>query len=163
MDYHRDELKKVAREALAAARENLRKHGHVQPVGLVFHQDGLTHVFQFTFQSIEEKRASQEAFRQVLRKVRARAAVVVTESWLKMETEMPPDLTRSIADDPTRKEAIVIAAVSRQARSMIIQVFRRDSSGKVRFDSPMEPESPFEWWSEWLDGVWPEREPKWST
>jgi len=163
MDYHRDELKKVAREALAVARENLLKYGHVQPVGLVLHQDGLTHLFQLTFQSIEEKRASQEAFRQVLRKVRARAAVVVTESWLKVETGMRPDFTRSVADDPTRKEAIVIEAVSRQARCMIIQVFGKDPSGKVRFDSTMEPENPFEWWSEWLDGVWSETEAKWST
>lgn len=80
-----------------------------------------------------------------------------------MGTDMHLDLTRSIADDPDREEAIVIEAVSRQAKCMIIQVFRKDPSGKVRFDAPMEPESPFDWWSEWLDGVWPKTEAKWST
>jgi hypothetical protein len=153
MNYNRKELRKAAIEALTVAKDNLRQHGYVQPVGLVFHEPGLTNVFQFTFDGIEEKRASQVAFKQLLAKVEARAAIVVTESWIKMKPDKPLDLTVSISDDPERKEAIVVEAVSPSARLIIIQIFSKDPSGTVKFEAPFEPERPLEWSSEWLDGI----------
>ena len=159
MSYDRTELQKIARKALLAAHENLQTYGRILPIGMVFDEDGLTRLFPFNCEDLQVKRILQEEFKNLLVKVGAKAAVVVTESWLKEETQMPPNLTRSIADDPARKEAIVIEAASSQARYMIIQIFRKDPSGRVRFDPPIEPYFACEVRSEWLDGVWPDRKP----
>lgn len=151
MKYDRKNLLQVARDALAVARQNLQKHGFVEPVGLIFHKGGLSHIYQFKFQNLNEKRVSQEMFRELLIKVRARAAVVVSESWVKTVPHDLSDLTKSIADDPARQEAIIIEAVSDVARIFIMQLFVRNESGTVNFESPFEPDHGFDWISEWLD------------
>ncbi len=154
MNYDRKRLRKLARNVLKVAQANLKRDGFVQPVGLVYTNTGLTEVFQFRYQDLDEKRASQEGFRQLILKMKARAAIIVTESWIKMGPDLPLDLTRSVADMPGRKEAIVIEAASPKANLMIIQVFSKDETGKVHFDTPMEPDHPISWSSEWLSGVW---------
>jgi hypothetical protein len=53
-----------------------------------------------------------------------------------------------------RKEAIVIEAASPKAKCLIIQAFSKDDAGKFLFETPMEPDYPITWSSEWLDGVW---------
>ena len=56
--YDKKKLQEIAREALATAKANLIRDGHVQPCGLVFSSVGLTHIFPFQFRTIEEKRRS---------------------------------------------------------------------------------------------------------
>ena len=152
--YDQKMLQKIARETLATARENLIRDGRLQPCGLVFTSAGMTHVFPVEFRDIQEKRVIQGAFRYLLRQVQAEAAVMVMESWVKMADEdVPLDLSRPVSGMPGRGEAIVIEARSAHGRVMIIQVFRKTRDG-YHFDEPIEPQAPFEWTSEWLDGVW---------
>jgi hypothetical protein len=154
MDYDRKRLRKLAREVLKIAQNNLRRDGYLQPVGLVYTNAGLNQVFQFRCQDLDEKRASQDEFRRLLLKMKARDAIVVTESWIKTGPDLPLDLTRSVADMPGRKEAIVIEAASPKAKCMIIQAFSKGITGKISFETPLEPDHPISWSSEWLDGVW---------
>ena len=79
--------------------------------------------------------------------------MVVMESWIKMATNGPLDLTTPVSDMPGPREAIVIEAASPQGRVMILQMFCKGSEGYA-FDEPVEPQAPIEWASEWLDGVW---------
>jgi hypothetical protein len=154
VNYDRKKLRRIARDVLKIAQGNLRRDGYLRPVGLVYTNAGLAKVFQFRCQDFDQKRASQEGFRQLLHQMKARAAIVVTESWIKMGPDLPLDLTRSIANMPGRKEAIVIEAASAKAKCMIIQVFSKDEGGKIGFETAMEPDHPISWSSEWLDGVW---------
>jgi hypothetical protein len=124
--YNRKKLQKIARETLATARENLIRDGRLQPCGLVFTSAGMAHVFPVEFRDIQEKRVMQGAFRYLLRQVKAKAAVMVMESWVKMaDDDTLLDLSRPVSDMPGRGEAIVIEARSRHGRVMIIQVFRK--------------------------------------
>lgn len=84
MNYDRKRLRKLARDVLKIAQDNLQRDGYLQPVGLVYTNTGLNQVFQFRCRDLDEKRSSQEKFKQVLLQLRARAAIVVTESWLKV-------------------------------------------------------------------------------
>jgi hypothetical protein len=154
MNYDRKKLRRIARDVLNIAQGNLRRDGYLQPIGLVYTKVGLTEVFQFRCQDLDQKRASQEGFRQLLHQTKARAAFVVTESWIKMGPDLPLDLTRSVADMPGRTEAIVIEAASAKAKLMVVQAFSKDNTGKISFETPMEPDHPITWSSEWLDGVW---------
>ena len=156
MNYNRKRLRSLALEVLKIAQENLLRDGYLHPVGLIYTKTGLSQVFQFRCQDLREKRVLQEEFKQLLLQLKARTAIVVTESWLKVRPELPLDLTKSIADRPDRKEAIVIEAASPKAKCMIMQVFTKDEAGKVRFENPTEPDYPISWSSEWLDGVWDE-------
>ena len=163
MHYNRKRLRSLARDMLRIAQENLRRDGDLQPVGLIYTNAGLSQVFPFRCQGLDQKRSSQQEFRKLLLQLKARAAIVVTESWLKVRPELPLDLTRSIADLPDKEEAVVIEAASPKSRYMIMQVFRKDESGKLHFETPMEPDHPITWSSEWLDGIWSERRSEWST
>lgn len=154
MNFDGKRLRKLTRDVLKVAQGNLRRDGYLQPVGLVYTNAGLSEVFQFRYQDLDEKRASQAGFRQLLVKMQARAGIVVTESWLKTAPELPLDLTQSVADMPGRQEVIVIEAASPKAKCMIIQVFSKDETGKIHFETPMEADHPISWSSEWLDGVW---------
>jgi hypothetical protein len=154
MNYDRKKLRRIARDVLKIAQGNLRRDGYLQPVGLVYTKVGLTEVFRFRCHDLDQKRASQEGFRRLLHQMKARAAIVLTESWIKMGPDLPLDLTRSVADMPGRKEAIVIEAASVKAKCMIIQAFTTDNAGRISFEAPMEPDHPITWSSEWLDGVW---------
>ena len=118
------ELQKIARKILITACENLIRDGHLQPISLVFGPEGLTHTIPFEFNSIDEKRAIQQIFRHFLREIHADAAVVVTESWMKMATDGPLDLTRPVFEMPGHQEAIVVEAASAHGSVMIIQVFQ---------------------------------------
>ena len=160
-DWH--ELQYIAHKALIAARKSLQKHGHFEPIGLVFHDGGLSQAFEFSSRSSPDKRISQEVFKRLVVDLNAEAAIVVTESWIKVGPEIPLDRTKSIADDPERTEALVIEAASPHARYLIIQTFAKDASGTVLFDVPIDTNNTFDGWSEWLDGVWPESNPKWSV
>ena len=153
MEYTRENLQLVAHSILEIARKNLQRDGYLSPVGLIFHKDGISQIFQFTFSDVDEKRQSQEAFRDMFKTVGGRAAVIVTESWLKVRSDSPLDPTQSIVDDPDRKEVIVIEAASSLAKVFITQTFARDSEGKIHFEPPFEPEYGFTWHSEWLDGI----------
>lgn len=152
MKYDRENLHRLAHEALGVARENLQKHGFVESVGLIFHKKGLSHVYQFKYKNHDEKRTSQTVFRDLIQTVGARAVIVVTESWVKTAPKNI-DPTKSLEDDPDRKEAIVIEAVSETARIFIMQMFEREGSDSFTFMSPFEPDYRMEWSSEWLDGV----------
>ena len=163
MNYSRKRLRSLARDVLKIAQENLRRDGCLQPVGLVYTNSGLSQVFQFRCRDLDEKRSSQAQFRQLLLELNAKAAIVVTESWLKMAPDQPLDLTRSVADMPGRMECIVIEAGSPKARYMLMQVFTKHDAGTLHFEKPMEPDHPITWSSEWLDGIWPERGPEWLT
>jgi len=163
MTYSRKRLRSLARDVLKIAQQNLRRDGCLQPVGLIYTNAGLSQVFQFRCRNLDEKRASQQEFRQLLIKLNAKAAIVVTESWLKMAPDLPLDLTQSVADMPGRKESIVIEASSPKSRYMVMQVFTKHDAGKLQFEESMEPDHPITWSSEWLDGIWSERKPAWST
>jgi Resolvase, N terminal domain len=76
-------LDRLARDVLELAQANLRREGHLQPVGLIYTGAGLSHVVPFRYEGLDEKRISQNGFKQLLLKLEARAAIVVTESWLK--------------------------------------------------------------------------------
>jgi hypothetical protein len=154
MNYDRKRLRKLALDVLKIAQDNLRRDGYLQPVGFLYTKDGLSRVFQFRCLRLNQKRASQKGFRQLVIQMKARAAIVVTESWLKLGPELPVDLTKSVAEMPGRKEAIVIESASPKARCMIIQVFSKDETGRVHFEDPMKPDHAISWSSEWLDGVW---------
>jgi hypothetical protein len=152
MRYTKEKLQAIVRTVLSAAQVNLKNHGYLQPVGLIFTLVGMSKVFQFKFHDVGQKRASQVAFKKVVKKSEALAVVVVTESWLKMPPDVPVDITQSIADIPGRQEAIVIEAVSGEAKTILIQVFRKEESG-IAFDDPVSVEEPFSWGSEWTDGI----------
>lgn len=151
--YNQKMLQEIARETLATARANLIRDGHLQPCGLVFSSAGLTHIFPFQFANLAQKREIQQAFRYFLRKIHAKAAVIVMESWIKMATDGPLDLTLPVSEMPGSREAIAIEAASRHGKVMIIQVFSKRPDGYV-FEEPVEPQAPIEWHSEWLEGVW---------
>jgi hypothetical protein len=93
MNYGRKKLRRIARDVLNIAQGNLRRDGYLQPVGLADTNAGLTEVFQFRCQDLDQKRASQEGFRRLLHQMKARAAIVLTESWIKMRFDLPLDLT----------------------------------------------------------------------
>ena len=137
---------------LKTAQYNLTKHGYLQPLGLIFTTAGMTNVFEFHFQGTEEKRLSQAAFKKLVADVGALAVVVITESWIKMHPSIPLELDRPVADMPGREESIVIEAVSRKARVILVQVFRKEDSG-ITFDNPTDIGDRYEWASEWTDGL----------
>ncbi|MFC1833554.1 hypothetical protein ACFL2Q_02325 [Thermodesulfobacteriota bacterium] len=152
----KDKLQALGREVLVKAKSNLQRDGHLQPCGLLYSPERLTHTFPFSFGSFDEKRLIQETFRKLITEVRAAAAVVVLESWIKTARNGPLDLTRPVSEMPGRQEAIVVEAASPKARTIIIQVFKKSKSGLV-FEDPFEPDHPFEWNSEWLSGIWQDR------
>ncbi len=154
MKFDKKQLRKLAQDVLELAQANLRDDGYLEPVGLVYTYVGLSRVVPFKYRGLDEKRKSQTEFRRLLVKLKAQAAIVVTESWLKLGPDLPVDLTQSLADLPGRQEAIVIEAASPKAKHIIIQIFSKNETGQVRFETPMEPDHPISWSSEWLDGVW---------
>ncbi|MFC1836708.1 hypothetical protein ACFL2Q_18615 [Thermodesulfobacteriota bacterium] len=154
--YSKERLQALVREVLVTARSNLLRDGHLQPCGLLYSSDPLTHIFPFNFENFEKKRLLQDTLRKLITEVRAAAAVVILESWIKMARNRPLDLTRPVSEMPGRQEAIVVEAASHLARTMIIQVFVKSQSGLV-FEIPFEPDHPLEWNSERLSGIWPDR------
>lgn len=153
--YDGKKLQRIIGEILAVAQDNLTKHGYLQPVGLIYTTTGMTHIFEFKFKGVEQKRQSQQAFKKLVRDVQALAVVVITESWIKMRPKMPLRLDTSVADMPGRQEAIVVEAVSPKARVVCVQVFRKGESG-ISFEEPENIGDRFTWTSEWTDGLWDE-------
>jgi hypothetical protein len=151
--YGKKKLQRIIGEILTVAQDNLRKHGYLRPVGLIYTTAGMTHIFEFKFKGVEQKRQSQQAFKKLVADVQALAVIVVTESWIKMPPDVPVDVTRSVADMPGRQEAIVIEGASPKARVVCVQVFRKGESG-ISFDEPENLGDRFTWTSEWTNGLW---------
>jgi len=158
MLYNKHKLKEIAWTNLRLARKNLQQYGALQCCGLVYNRTGLTHVMAIAFKSIQEKREIQKAFRDFLCKNRARAAAVVIEAWIKQAYEEEElDLAKSVEEMPGHQEAIVIEVRSALACFGILQAFTKHGT-VYKFEEPMVVDHPFSWTSEWLDGVWGERE-----
>jgi len=154
MLYDLDQLRELAWKNLAIARDNLLRDGYVQTCGLVWTDIGLSHIIPIRFESLNEKRRNQEAFRVFLRKSNALAAAVIMETWMKhVDPREPLDPTRSIADLPGRQEAIVIELRSTLACFGLIQVFNRNGRC-FTLEEPIEMNHPAVWVSEWLDQMW---------
>ena len=83
MLYDLDQLRELARTNLAIAQKNLQRDGFVQTCGLVWTHPGLSHIIPMRFESLDEKRRNQEAFRVFLRQSNALAAAVIMEAWIK--------------------------------------------------------------------------------
>jgi len=162
MRYDTEELRKLARRILPRAQTNLRKHGYLEPVGLIVRPDGFIDTVTFQWQTLGEKRKAQRDFQMELLKRNAVAAVIVSETWVKFADDGPLDLsdrTRSVRDMPGRKDAIMVEAGSPCSRVAIVQTFAKLEGGKVSFDDPREF-TPLtgELTSEFLDAIWPVRE-----
>ena len=154
MSYDLDKLRELARANLAIAQENLKRDGFVQTCGLVWTHLGLSHIVSMRFESLDEKRHNQEAFRVFLRQSNALAAAVIMEAWLKQANSIEPlDFTKSIENMPGRQDAIVLELRSALASFGLVQVFCRNGSALI-MEEPIEIDHPTFWTSEWLDGVW---------
>jgi len=153
MIYDKDVLRTLTEFTLKVAKENLVRHGNVAPHALVYDGSGTTRILAFEFEGLEEKRALQAAFRRLLTDGKTRAAIVVQESWMMFPLEGPVDLTRSLADQPGRKEAIVVEARSSLAHICFIQRFIKGPEG-VTFGRRMDLAPPFTISSEWFGTIW---------
>lgn len=153
MIYDRDVLRTLTEFTLKAAKENLVRHGHVAPHALVYAGSGTTRILAFEFEEIEEERALQAAFRRLLSDGKVGAAIVIQESWMMFPLEGPVDLTKSLADQPGRKEAIVVEARSPLAHICFIQPFTKGPEGVI-FGRGMDVAPPFTISSEWFGTIW---------
>ncbi len=154
MLYDLDQLRELALTNLAIAQENLKRDGFVQTIGLVWTSLGLSHVVSMRFESLDEKRRKQEAFRVFLRQSNALAAAVIMEAWIKQASPVEPiDFTESVEDMPGRQDAIVLELRSALACFCLLQVFFLNGS-VLTMKEPVEIDHPTFWTSEWLDGVW---------
>ena len=154
--YHTEMLRSLARDFLKQAKINLRKDGHLVPVGIVFGTEGLVSTNLLEWKDLDEKRLIQSMFRQYLIETRAKAALVINECWIKLHPDQPLDLEQSVKDIPGREEAIVIEARSASGQIVIIQPFEKKNKGRISFKAMTEFDGSNgeDGWSEFLDGVW---------
>jgi|GEM_PF-2353515 len=153
MIYDGDVLRTLTELALKTARQTLIRHGHITPHARVYGGSCTTRILVFEFEDIEEKRALQAAFRRLVSGGKVRAAIVVQESWMMFPLEGPVDLTKSLADQPGRKEAIVVEGRSPLAHICFIQPFTTGPEG-VTLTREMEVAPPFTISSEWFGTIW---------
>ena len=154
MVYLNAQLKEVAMTVMRIAKDNLQKDGFLEACGLIFTTSGLAKTIEFKFKGLKQKRKIQANFRFEVMKLGAVAIIVVMETWFASLPDMPSDLTKSLAEYPRRKEAIVIEASSMiGTRVLMIQPFHREGS-VIAFDEPIIPDKTFSWESEWTSGLW---------
>lgn len=151
-------LKELANKNMAIAEENLRRDGFVQTCGLIYTRDGLSQIVTMQFGTLDEKRLKQEAFRSILRRSEAIAAAVIMEAWIKtFNVQESLDISRSLENMPGRQEAIVIELRSDVSCYGLVKVFHRQ--GLILTMKKTTELNPSQlWMSEWLSGVWPDRQ-----
>ena len=82
------------------------------------------------------------------------AVIVVMETWFASQPDMPADFTKSLADYPWHKEAILVEGSSLTGTGVLmLQPFHREGSVIV-FDELVIPDGTFSWESEWTSGIW---------
>ncbi len=158
MLYDLEHLKQLAQRNMAIAEENLRKDGFVQACGLIWTYEGLSKIIPMRFESLDEKRRTQEAFRSLLRQSDALAAAVIMEAWIKKfgPTEAA-DFRGSVENIPGRQDAIVIELRSSVASYILVQAFYRKGLVLTMKEATEMSVSHY-WESEWFADIWMERE-----
>ncbi|MGO9566658.1 MAG: hypothetical protein ACLP5H_03855 [Desulfomonilaceae bacterium] len=154
MVYDNDQLKAVAMTVMRIAKDNLLKDGFVHPVGLIFTTAGLDKTVEFKFKGLKHKRRVQADFKFEVMEQRGIAVIVVMETWFASQPDMPADFTKSLADYPWHKEAILVEGSSLiGTRVLMLQPFHREGSVIV-LDELVIPDGTFSWESEWTSGIW---------
>ena len=154
MVYDIDQLKAVAMTVMRIAKDNLRKDGFLHPCGLIFTTSGLAKTIEFKFKGLKEKRRVQASFKFEIIKQAAVAVIMVMETWFASQPDMPLDLTKSLAEYPRHKEALVIEGSSLTGtKVLMLQPFHRQGSA-ILFDELVIPDGTFSWESEWTSGIW---------
>ncbi len=154
MVYDSDQLKAVAMTVMRIAKENLQKDGRLDACGLIFTTSGLAKTVEFKFKGLKQKRKIQANFGFEVMKQGGVAVIVVMETWFASHPHVPADFTKSLADYPWHKEAILVEGSSLTGtRVLMLQPFHREGSAIV-FDELVIPDETFSWESEWTSGLW---------
>ena len=134
----REKVRGIVDELIGEAMVELEETGTCMPRVIVIGENDTAYIMPLSFSSdSDDKDRAGEKMRFLVKTAKAKATIFVSEMFLGHDSELRP------SQDPHRKEGVIAACEHGGGSFMILQIYRREENGKIRWTERTEEEGPF--------------------